>query len=172
LGTYLSSRWRLVFFLELLLLILWISAPVSCETETATDARTTIDEADKHIESAFKMVLEAEKYSVNISHLLQELNVAVDLMAEAEMSYRHGNFSDAIQFAELTLDRINGLEGEALELAEQGGLEYGKSLSLAVTVSTVASCLVSILGVIGWSFAKKRYLRKASRLRPGLRKDD
>ena len=118
------------------------------------------------------MVLEAEKYSVNVSHLLQELNVAADLIAEAEKNYDRGNFNDTIQFAEQAIIRINGLEDEALELTEQGGLEYGKSLSLTIIVSTVAGCLVSILSVIGWTLVKKRYIRKVSRLRPRLRTDD
>ena len=147
-------------------------APVFCETGIAAEARAAIDDADNRLGSTFGIVLEAEEYSVNVSHLLKELNVAVALVAEAELSYSHGNFTDAIQFAGLSVDRINGLEDEAVELARQGGIEYNQHLSVVITLSIVASCIVLVFSVIGWSLFKNRYIRKASSLRPGLRTND
>ncbi len=170
--TYSSGRWQITIFLELLLTISLIAAPVFCETGMAAEARAAIDDADNRLGSTFNMVLEAESYSVNISHLLKELNIAVALITEAELSYNRGNFTDAIQFARLSVDRINGLEDEVVELAKQGGIEYTQRLSVGIALSIAASCLVLISSVIGWSLLKSRYLRKASRLRPRLKTDD
>ncbi len=145
-----------VFSLTLLALSLCFYIPGSdAQIDHATSKLQT---SKTVVEQAFNSVSCAEKAHVNVTSLLEQLNTAASLLAQAENFYRIGDLDVAVNFAD-----------QASQVAQQVGAQANaaqeaatKSVQTAfwVTVASVAvGSFLLILGLfLGWRLFKKRYI--------------
>lgn len=131
-----------------------------------SEAETEIQKAETALTSAYFTVLEAEKNGANVSSLLAKLGAGGDLLAEARMRYRNDDFEGAVDYADLSLESVNGLVEEAEQLKALAIAEYEERLFLAV-IGSATAVIVVVLGSIGaWLLFKRRYFEKALEMKP------
>jgi len=129
-------------------------------------AISTINRAEEVVALAYEGVLEAERAGAGVSGLLARLNEAGDLLAQAHVLYRLGDFDGAARFADLCSQigeevrvEARGLRGLAVEKAVQRfrWTMIGSILSVTIIVGA---------GFVGWRIFKLRYYRRVSGMRP------
>ncbi len=150
--------------LTLLLISLFITVqPVFCQSYDPTPSFQT---ANDSINIAFDTVLKAEKAGANIKGLLAQLNVAANLLANAENSYRSGDTST-----------IESNTDQAVAIARQVTAQattLGKSATEAQQTAILTSILIAVLGsvifvlalILVWQVFKKRYIKKVLESKP------
>lgn len=129
-------------------------------------AAAALTEADSKVGLVFETLLEAEELGADASALRGELNVTCGLLATAHVCYGLGDLSEALFFAEQTLDGLERLDAEVSELVNSAVLERGRRLSFTVTVSVVAAILALLIGFLGWQYVKAWYLRRVLKMKP------
>jgi len=137
---------------------------------TALDAEevalSTIEGAELAVDFAYEAVLEAERVGANVSGLLVELSDGVEALSRAYMSSRVGNFDDAVYFADLCSDLVEGTEAEANELRDVAVVDRSQRLFLTSFGSVLAVAGIFCGGFFGWRFFKRRYHRRVLKLKP------
>lgn len=160
-------RFRFVLvFVALVLVIISGCARLYVFGSNQDDAATVVAVAESELADCYGAVLEAERVGANVSDLLARLNVGAGFLAEAELCYRSGNFSGAVYFAELVIENLDGLIGEAGELYSSVAFERGQESSWVVGVSVVGVFVVVLLGFFGWGYVKGFYVRLVLRMKP------
>lgn len=135
-------------------------------------AAAAISEAENSLVFGFEDVLEAEYVGADISGLLERLDEAGVLLADAKMHYRNGNYSGAVYFAELVSGSLVGLEDEAVGLANSVAVERGQMISWIVAGSVVGFCCVAFIGLWGWGYVRDLYIQKVLEMKPEVKEDD
>ena len=97
-----------------------------------------------------------------ISALLKQLNLAAEFLAEAQMFYREGNFQNAFQSANQSIQEVNNLIEEAERLKNQAVDDYENRLLWTTTVSTIEICAIVLGSVISWRIFKRHYSKRNS----------
>jgi hypothetical protein len=129
-------------------------------------ALSTIEDAELAVDLAYGAVLEAEGVGANVSGLLVELNDGVEALSEAYVSSRIGNFDDAIYFADLCSDLVEGIEAEANELRDAAVVDRDRRLLLNSFGSVFAVVGIFCGGFFGWRFFKSRYYQRVLETKP------
>jgi hypothetical protein len=129
-------------------------------------ALSTIEGAELAVDLAYEAVLEAEGAGANVSGLLVELNDCSEALSEAYMSNRIGNFDDAIYFADLCSDLVEGIEAEANELRDVAASERNQRLLLNTLGSVLAVGCILYGGFFGWRFFESLYHWWVLKLKP------
>jgi len=129
-------------------------------------ATSAVSQAEQALASAYEAVLEAEQAGADVSDLLVRLSEAGDLLAQAHVSNRLGDFDGAARFADLCSQigeevrvEARGLRGLALEEAVQRfrWTMIGSILGVAIVVGA---------SFLGWRIFKLRYCRRVLGMRP------
>ena len=144
-------------------------ASVDCEVAEAEAAAAVFDAQDA-VAVAFDAVLAAEQMGADVSALLDPLNAAGGLLADAWTCYRQGNWSGTVHFADLVRARLSGIEAEAEGLANAAAVARGTALSWMVGVSIFGIGLVVAVGYLAWGRVRAWYLRRLLRMRPEVTK--
>jgi hypothetical protein len=152
----------------LLLLCLYVGA-ASCQADEMS-ASTAISEADSDLALVFEKLLEAEELGADVVGLLEKLDEAGGFLATAHINYGRGNFSGALYFAELTIERLDGLDVAAVELVNSVGVERGQRLSLTVMGSVVGIFIAVFVGFVGWSYVKAWFVRRILKMKPEVKR--
>jgi len=129
-------------------------------------ALSTIEGAELAVDLAYEAVLEAEGVGANVSGLLVELSDGVEALSRAYMSGRVGNFDDAIYFADLCYDLVEGIEAEANELRDAAVVDRNQRFLLTSFGSALAVAGIFCGGFFGWRFFKSKYHRNALKMKP------
>jgi hypothetical protein len=135
-------------------------------------AASAISEAEEAVGLAYETVLEAENAGAEVSGLLDKLDEAGMLLAEAQVSFRLGDFDEAFSLANLCSGIGESVEDEAYELRVEA---YGSRVM--VSWLTMAGSLVGVVVVAfgsfwGWRVFRRRYVRRALRIKPEVAKDE
>jgi hypothetical protein len=135
-------------------------------------AASAISRAEGVVVSAYEAVLEAEQAGADVSGLLVRLNEAGELLAEAQVAFRLGGFDEAVVSANLCSEIGESVESEADELWVKA---YGSRVTgiwLTMTGSLVSMDAVVLGSFLGWRVFKRRYIRRVSRMKPEVAKDE
>jgi len=142
----------------LMLVGLVVCGPLHASTSVGTSSRIT--NADDALKLAFKRVLEAEGAGANVSSLMSDLNEAGEFLAEAEMSYRNGNLTDAVGLA----DRCSGLaEAVSIEAAALKGsalADSQRAFRSTIIFSTGGTFAFVAVLVLFWFWFKRVHARR------------
>jgi predicted PurR-regulated permease PerM len=122
------------------------------------ETASKLQAADNAVKQAFNSVLDAEKAGANVTGLLYQLNVATDLLAQAENAYRTGDYNTAAANS----GNVN-LVTQQVTVAAQTAKETAESStqnSFWTTVGlSVAGSLVFVLSLFFvWRWVKQRYI--------------
>ena len=121
---------------------------------------------------AYETVLDAERVSANVSVLLQDLNVASNYLADANIFYRLGDFDNASNFSNLCYEIATRVEKEALELQNEAVRLNEANFEATVFLSFVGVLFVVIFGFLSWRIFKSRYYRQVLGSKPEVVADE
>ena len=130
------------------------------------EASSAIKEAEDALEQAFLAVLEAEMVGANVSVLMVKLSDAGGLLAEAEMAYRVGNFSEVIRKAEQCFRLVEGVAVEALSLKSRALVDAHRVFMQTVSFSLVGAIMFFVALFFVWSWFKRYYIKKLLKMKP------
>ena len=135
-------------------------------------AVSAIDRAEEAVVSAYDAVLKAEQAGADVSGLLVRLNDAGEVLAEAQVAFRLGEFDEAVRLADLCIEVVEGVSGEADEL--RLGAHGPKVTGLLVAVfGSLVGVFVVVLGSFwAWSVFKRRYYRRVWKMKPEVAKGE
>ena len=122
--------------------------------------------ANTAVERAFNAVLDAEKAGANVTGLLAQLNVAAGVLAQAENSFRTGDFNTSAVQADNVLPIAQEVTNSAQD-AKQTALVSGQNafwFTIAFT-EIGASVFVLVLFLV-WRRFKRGYIKKLPGLKP------
>jgi len=134
-------------------------------------ASSAISEANDALRRAFEAVLEAERVGANVSGLIVKLNEVGGLLAEAEIAYKNGNFSEAVSKAKECSGLADGVMDEALTLKGKA-LAMGQNIfwqNLSITLVESAVFLIFLFFV--WDWFKRFYSKKLMKMKPEVAVD-
>ena len=161
-----SSKLRFLSATVLLLvLFLMLMFPVSAAGNQEV-AASSISEAELSMVQAYEAVLDAESADADVSGLLVRLNDAAALLSEARMTFDVGDFDEAAGYAESTSEVVYEIvdEVELLEIEVANARVYSSWVFLVISVLGVS--VVVVASVFGYSFFKRRYYRRLSKMKP------
>ena len=122
--------------------------------------------ANYAVEKAFNSVLDAEGVGANITSLLNQVNRADELLAQAENAYRAGNNTEALNSADSALLIAQQVTSTALSLKVSASSSLQTAFLYAV-LSTVIAAQIFVLALsFVWVRFKRRYIKKLSNLKP------
>ena len=119
-----------------------------------------LQEAENAVELAFNLVLDAEKVGANVTVLIGRLNVATDLLAGAEMAFRVGDVSGALEKAAGVFAIAAEVEKDAVSAMgfEASFERYNAGWSIAI-ISIVAGFTFVLLMLIIWRWFTQNYIK-------------
>jgi CHASE3 domain sensor protein len=125
-----------------------------------------LQEANKAVDQAFSAVLDAEKAGANVTGQLAQLNVAEGDLAQAENSYRTGDFSTASAQADSVLPVAQNITTAAQE-AKQTALVSGQNAFWSTIAFTIIGAFILVLVLfLVWRWFKRRYIDSLSETKP------
>jgi hypothetical protein len=125
-----------------------------------------MQEAQDAFEQAFNVVLDAETADANVTSLLNQLNSAADLLAQAENAYRVGNNNLAISNADSVIQIAEQVSSAAVT-AKQSAIVEGQSAFWIRTTSIIVGSVVFVLVMlVVWRWFKRRYIKNLSNTKP------
>lgn len=162
--------------LLVLLIILAFSASIFTTEIFASNSEDTatisIERAENALVSVYQAVLEAERVEANTAALLARMNDAAELLAKAQVAFRLGDFDEAVSSADLCYEIGENVKIEADELQVKAyGLKVMDSW-LTMTGSVVGVVAVGFGSFWGWRVFKRRYVRRALKMKPEVAKDE
>jgi hypothetical protein len=130
------------------------------------EAYNSIQQAEQAVSSAFNAVLKAESAGVNVSELIVRLNEAAENLTYAKILFGNGDFNEAIELTNRSIQTSNSVKEEASSLR-------GTALSqhdLAIQVSLIG-LVVGVPAFLFFMFSlwrryKAFYTRRISGMKP------
>ena len=156
---------RLLFFSVALFLFVVILGPV-CFAVGVDEAGAVLDQAERDLSSAFVAVAEAGDSGADVAGLLERLSVAGDYLSGARVAYRVGDYERAYSDSIACSSSLDGVASDAMQLQAAVENERSEGMLFAVVGSGVGLVLLCILGLLGWRYLSKWYLRRAMDLKP------
>ncbi len=148
-------------FLTLTLCIL--IQPVLCQTDGFS---SRLLQADASVGHAFTAVLDAEKAGANVTGLLNQLNVAADLLAQADNLYRSGDVAGATNALNQVLPITQQVAVQTATAESNAKTASQNALVLTVVFSVVGSILFVLVLFWVWRAFKKRYISRMLASKP------
>jgi predicted PurR-regulated permease PerM len=122
--------------------------------------------ANNTVTYAFNAVLDAEKAGANVTELLNQLNDATRILAQAENLYRTGDYSTAAIKADSVLPIAQEVT-TAAQSAKQTALVSGQNAFWSTIAFTVIGAFVFVLVLfLVWRRFKRSYVNNLSQAKP------
>lgn len=157
---------KLGLTLLLLTLILYSRSACLVFAETEPPAASTIITANNAIIQAFKAVINTEQAGANVTDLIGQLNDAADLLAQAENSYRIGDYDTAALNADSALSIIQTVQTTAQTENEKALVASQNSFYSTVALAIVGSFAIILALFLIWRTFKRHYIAKLSQAKP------
>lgn len=124
------------------------------------DAESSIDAANQSINQAYLSILAAEEAGGNVTQLLINLNIAGNLLAEAENDYTSGNLENVISKADNASQIADQVNTEALTLKDASLTALYNNFWYTVTFSIVGTVVFGVIVLLAWKRYKRGYLKR------------
>ena len=155
--------------LTLVTLFVFVSIPPSDGQTTALALK--IQNANTAIGQAYGAVLNAEQAGVKTSGLLDQLNVAAGLLAQAENAYRLGDMNAATT----AVDKVFPITQHVSSLASSAEYNAENAAQVTFWLSIFVAFVGSFLFISGlfliWLLFKKRYIKNVLDAKPEVVND-
>jgi hypothetical protein len=131
----------------------------------AAEVSSSLVEADKTVGQAFNDVLAAEQAGANCTGLLVWLNVAADLLAQAEIAVGKDDSSAAAN-ADSVLSIASEVKTAALTARNKALDDGANALWSSIVFSMVGAVVFVLALLLVWSRFRRRYVRKLFEAKP------
>ena len=112
--------------------------------------------ANTSIEQAYDGILSAEKAGANVTGLLEQLNVATGLLAQAENSYRTGDTSAAANYADQAVPIAQQVKTQATVAKNSAVSSKQNDFIFTVVFVIIGSQVFLLVLLFVWRRVKKR----------------
>jgi len=154
-----------VALLVFLTLTVFLSAVKQVKAEE-TQSPSQLTEADTAVKKAFSAVLEAEDAGANVTSLLSRLSDGENLLAQAEMAYKVGDVSRAIDNAADASAIASEVEDSALSARFAASINSQTSFWSTAAILTVAGAAFVVFMFLIWIRFKKSYIERLRNSKP------
>ncbi len=167
-----NIRRKALFISLFALLIMCVYVDVHYAVAQANAGQSSLAAASSVIDQAFNNVLAAEKAGANVTGLLDKLNVAVNLLSEAENAYNNGNINAVEEKADASvlIARQVTLEAQIAKEEAQNSANNSFWFTLALTINSLI-VLFLVLFIV-WLFIKRRYIKNLVKSKPEVITDE
>jgi len=135
-----SKLFFVLLFLSVFAVPLFVPGVFGADGEDV--AVSAIDRAEVAMVSAYAVVLDAEQVGVNVSGLLDTLNVGGEYLVEAHVWFGLGDFENASRLADFCYGVVVGVGREAVELGNEA-----QGLRVNDRVLRMVGSMVGVVGV-------------------------
>ena len=134
-----------------------------------TDQATSkLQAANDSVNLAFNAVLDAEKAGANVTDLLAQINIAQEILAQAENLYRTGNTNSSAVQADSVLPITQQVTLDA-QNAKQNAIVSTQNAFWSTIVLTIVGIFVFVLVLfLVWRRFKRNYVERLSDAKPEL----
>jgi DNA-binding transcriptional regulator of glucitol operon len=135
---------------------------------TDQDNSTTLklQEAKNAVEQAFNAVLDAEKAGANVADQLTMLNDAVDLLAQADNSYRTGDNATTIEKANAVFPIAEQVTTDAQNLQEAFLASTQTNFWSTIIYSVIVAIAFVLTLFLVWRHLKRSYFKNLPEVKP------
>ena len=110
--------------------------------------------------------MEAEKAGANVKALLTQLNVAANLIAQAENSYRSGDTSSIDSNTDQAVAIARQVTAQATTLEQEASATNQNNRLISITLAVLGSVILILALYLVWGFFKERYIKKVLESKP------
>lgn len=150
----------------LLLFLLFTLLVQACSATSKMETEQILAQAQDDLNIAYFAVAEAQGSGANISELLNKLKLAGNLLAEANNSYRIGDYAKAYSYAMNCSETLEGVADEAASLKAEAEETQQRMLLITAGFSAMALGILLIASFFGWKFLKKKHFRQILETKP------
>jgi len=125
-----------------------------------------IQVANNAVNKAFNTVLDAEKAGGNVTQLLEKLNIAGILLAEAQNTFNSGNTANITSMAENAIQIATKVNGDAIILRNASLVESQNSFWLTLTFSIVGAVVFGVSLLLVWRRFRRSFMKKFLSMKP------
>lgn len=118
---------------------------------------SALGNAEEALVLGYQAVLKTEQSGANVSSLLVRLNGAGELLTQAHMEYRLGNFGEAISLANSSRSIGEEVQNRAMELKDLAWSQTVQRMLFTMMASVVGAAVVASGSLWVWFVLKKRY---------------
>ena len=136
-----------------------VSLSVNRVAAQTSQAQSKLQAADSAVNQAFNAVLNAEKAGANVTGLDNQLSVAANWLAEAQVAYRAGDFNSTVVKADIAASAAQDVKVLA-QSAESAALVNAQNGFWFAIGFSVGGSVVFVLGLFFvWGWLKKNYVK-------------
>ena len=154
-----DGKRRLLAIAFLVFLTTSFLSSVSKFTVEATETPSELTDADNALKQAFAAVLEAEQAGANVTVLLGRLNEGANLLAQAEMAYRVGDVSEAVDKAAGVFVIASEVEMDTVRASGLASISGQIAVWMTVGISIVAGSYFVFFMFWIWTWFKQNYIK-------------
>ncbi len=122
--------------------------------------------ANNAVGQAFNAVLAAEKAGANITSLVNQLNEANSLLAQAENAYKAGDSTTAAKDVDAVLPIAQQVTTAAQTAKETASTSKQTSFLSTITITAIAAVVFVLALLIVWRLFKRNYIKGLSEAKP------
>jgi len=163
-------RSRLIFVIVLVLSLR--SFGILVFAEAGDDAASVLLDTEEKVVSAYLEIVHAESTGGNVSGLLVRLNEAEDLLTQARVVYKLGDFEESARLAVLCSAVSSEVTQEATNLRLEMFRVRTVNLWLSLTLSLVSIAVVGLGCFWGWRVFKRRFYKRVLKMKPEVAVDE
>jgi hypothetical protein len=159
-----TSHLALFYLVISMFIYAWLSP--MCFAVDAAYTGGVIKQAEEDLALAFKSAATAEAAGANIDALVFKIVSAADILSYAQGNFTEGNYESALQLAKTCSQLVDGLVEEASNLRIDAEKAKNDRFLVMGAVSVVGLLLFLFIAFLGWSFIKRRYMRRLLKMKP------
>ncbi|MGB9756521.1 MAG: hypothetical protein ACPLVJ_01910 [Candidatus Bathyarchaeales archaeon] len=138
----------------------------SCFAVDRGEAEEVLAKAENDLASAYVSVADAQQAGANVSELLSKLVFAGDLLAEANNSYRIGDYEKTYLLAINCSNAVNDIALEASDLKLKAEKAYSERILFTAGISSAGLSVLFVLSLFVWKFLRKKYVEQVLKMKP------
>lgn len=154
-----------VAFLSIVLMIGVCAYRMHYAVAQTGQPESKLEAANKAVEQAFKAVLDAEQAGANVTGLLARLNVAGDLLAQAEIAVRKGDSGAGVK-ANSAFSIAAEVEAAAVAAKETVVVASRNALWITFAFSVEGAIIFALALFLVWLRYKKSYIKDLFEAKP------
>lgn len=130
------------------------------------DVSSQLTMANSAVGEALIAIRRADDAGADASLLLDRLSVANEVLADANQTFRQGDYVNASLLAARCLSLVDGIVNEAESMRSQAENERQDRLLLTASMSCIGVSMLVAFGLFGWRLLRRRYVRHALGMKP------
>jgi hypothetical protein len=137
-----------------------------CASAQTDQAASKLQVVNTAVNQAFNAVLDAEKAGGNVTSLLSQLNVAENDLAQAENSYRTGDFKTAVARADSVLLIAQQVTASAQDAKQTARVSGENAFWSTITFTVIGVFVFVLILFLVWRRTKRGYIKRLLEEKP------